>query len=120
MQEVSTVQLAGWIKDRKEGLRVIDLRESKDYTAYHIPSAQQFSADVIAPSAAPTTLVLYSDTGSANDRKFAAALLPEGSKQRSVRAARRSKRLAARDHAAAFARQVLPPISARATTRAAN
>jgi rhodanese-related sulfurtransferase len=79
VQEVSTVQLAGWIKERKEGLRVIDLRESKDYTAYHIPSAQQFSADVIAPSTTPTTLVLYSDTGSASDRKFAEALLPEGS-----------------------------------------
>jgi rhodanese-related sulfurtransferase len=79
VKDITTVQLAHWIKEKKEGLRVIDMRESKDFTTYHIPSAQQFTADVIAPSTAPVTLVLYSDTGSVSDRKFAEALLPEGS-----------------------------------------
>ena len=79
VQQVSTVQLARWLKEKKEGLRVIDLRESSDFAVYHIPGAQQFSADVIAPSTQAATLVLYSDTGSISDRKFAEALLPDGS-----------------------------------------
>ena len=78
-EEVTPVELARWIKEKKDGLRVIDLREPAEYTAYHIPTAQQFSADVITPSEKPATLVLYSDTGSARDKEFAEALLPEGS-----------------------------------------
>jgi rhodanese-related sulfurtransferase len=79
VQEVTPVELARWIKDKKDGLRVVDLRESADYAAYHVPTAQQFSADVIAPSSQSSTLVIYSDTGSARDKEFAEALLPEGS-----------------------------------------
>jgi rhodanese-related sulfurtransferase len=78
-EEVTPVELARWIKEKKAGLRVIDLRESAEYIAYHIPTAQQFSADVITPSEKPTTLVLYSDTGNARDKDFAIALRPEGS-----------------------------------------
>jgi rhodanese-related sulfurtransferase len=78
-EEVTPVELANWIKEKKDGLRVVDLRESAEYAAYHIPTAQQFSADVIAPSNQSSTLVIYSDIGSARDKEFAEALLPEGS-----------------------------------------
>ena len=76
---ISTAQLAGWIKEHKQGLRVIDLRTESEFEAYHIPSAQIFSADAIAPGDTPPTIVVYSDTGSASEATLARGLLPAGS-----------------------------------------
>ncbi|MGZ8378733.1 MAG: rhodanese-like domain-containing protein [Gemmatirosa sp.] len=62
---VDAVELARWIRDRKAGLRVLDVRDDSAYAAYHIPGAERLAlADVarMAPSA-DGTLVLYSEGG---------------------------------------------------------
>ncbi|GLC26811.1 rhodanese-like domain-containing protein [Roseisolibacter agri] len=62
---VTAVELAQWIRERKDGLRVIDVRADSEYAAYHIPSAERLGmAEVAAlrPSAGQT-LVLYSEGG---------------------------------------------------------
>jgi rhodanese-related sulfurtransferase len=62
---VTAVDLAGWIKDRKAGLRVIDVRPAAAFNDFHIPTAE----DVPLPSIARATftmsdtIVLYSDGG---------------------------------------------------------
>ncbi len=38
---VTALELAEWIKDRKSGLRVIDIRSDSEFTAYHVPSAER-------------------------------------------------------------------------------
>jgi uncharacterized protein len=62
---VDALDLAEWIKDGKEGLRIVDVREGLDSSTYVIPGAAQISLDsivsiVVAPS---QHLVLYSDGG---------------------------------------------------------
>jgi uncharacterized protein len=62
---VDALALAEWIKDGKEGLRIVDVREGLDSSTYVIPGAAQISLDsivsiVVAPS---QHLVLYSDGG---------------------------------------------------------
>jgi hypothetical protein len=37
---VDAVQLATWIRDRRPGLRVLDLRSQESYEQYHIPGAE--------------------------------------------------------------------------------
>jgi rhodanese-related sulfurtransferase len=62
---VTALELARWIKDRREGLRVIDLRPPEAFDEYHVPGS--LSLDITAlPSAAfaPTdTVVLVSEAG---------------------------------------------------------
>jgi rhodanese-related sulfurtransferase len=62
---VTGLELAEWIRARKPGLRVIDVRSDSEYAEYHIPSAERIAlADV--PKLAPVndeTLVLYSGGG---------------------------------------------------------
>lgn len=62
---VTAVELAQWIKDRREGLRVIDVRSAADFDAYHIPTAEQIDVShlVDTPFKADETIVLYSDGG---------------------------------------------------------
>jgi rhodanese-related sulfurtransferase len=60
---VSAVQLAGWIRDRREGLRVIDLRDFASFEAFHIPTAEHAALETLLRRGAPRegTVVLYAD-----------------------------------------------------------
>jgi rhodanese-related sulfurtransferase len=58
-KHVTALELARWIRDRKPGLRVIDLRPAADFETYHVPGAQR----VLATFQPDQTLVLISDGG---------------------------------------------------------
>lgn len=62
---VTALELAQWIRDRKSGLRVLDVRSDSEFAVYHIPSAEHVPL-VALPGLAPIdgeTLVLYSEGG---------------------------------------------------------
>jgi rhodanese-related sulfurtransferase len=62
---VTAIELAEWIRVRKPGLRVIDVRSDSEFETYHIPSAERISLTQL-PSLKPAgneTLVLYSEGG---------------------------------------------------------
>ena len=62
---VTALELAQWIRERKPGLRVLDIRTEKEFAAYHIPSAERMplgSLAALEPGDAET-LVLYSEGG---------------------------------------------------------
>jgi rhodanese-related sulfurtransferase len=62
---VTATELAGWIKDRRPGLRVIDVRSAEDYDTFHIPTAERVPIDSLgAARLSPReTIVLYSEGG---------------------------------------------------------
>jgi Rhodanese-related sulfurtransferase len=62
---VTALELAQWIRDRKPGLRVLDIRPDSEFSAYHIPSAERVPLTTLAtmPPADGETLVLYSGGG---------------------------------------------------------
>ncbi|MDB4892673.1 MAG: Rhodanese-like protein [Gemmatimonadetes bacterium] len=62
---VTALELAQWIKDRKPGLRVLDIRADSEFEAYHIPSAERVPLTEIAKMTpkGDQTLVLYSEGG---------------------------------------------------------
>jgi rhodanese-related sulfurtransferase len=62
---VTAIELATWIKDRKPGLRVLDLRPAAEFDEYHIPGAENVAFDALlqARYASTDTLVLISDGG---------------------------------------------------------
>ena len=62
---VSAVELAGWIRARLPGLRVVDVRTAAEFAAYHIPTAEHVPLERLAaaPFAAGDTIVLYSELG---------------------------------------------------------
>jgi rhodanese-related sulfurtransferase len=62
---VTAVELAQWIKDRKPGLRVLDVRTDSEFEAFHIPTAERVSLNELATmkSKGDETLVLYSEGG---------------------------------------------------------
>jgi rhodanese-related sulfurtransferase len=62
---VTAIDLAGWIKDRKAGLRVIDVRPAEAFDDFHIPTAENVPLPSLSRAAftATDTLVLYSDGG---------------------------------------------------------
>jgi rhodanese-related sulfurtransferase len=62
---VTALELAQWIKERRPGLRVLDVRSRQEYDAYHLPTAEHLSLDslVMTPFQARETLVLYSEGG---------------------------------------------------------
>jgi rhodanese-related sulfurtransferase len=62
---VSAVELAGWIRARRPGLRVIDVRTDSEYRAFHIPGAEHVALEDLAHAqfAADATVVLYSEVG---------------------------------------------------------
>lgn len=62
---VTAIELATWIKDRKQGLRVLDLRPEAEFDEYHIPGAENVAFDALlqARYASTDTLVLISDGG---------------------------------------------------------
>lgn len=62
---VTAVELAGWIKERREALRVIDVRDSAEFEEFHIPGAERVALSrlVTTPFRRDETIVLYSDGG---------------------------------------------------------
>ena len=62
---VTAVELAEWIKSQRPDLRVIDVRDSAAFDAYHIPRAERIAlSDVVStPFSRDETIVLYSDGG---------------------------------------------------------
>jgi rhodanese-related sulfurtransferase len=60
---VAAVELARWIKDGHQNLRIVDLRDSAEFEDYHIPGAERISlADLSrTPFKKDETIVLYSD-----------------------------------------------------------
>jgi rhodanese-related sulfurtransferase len=62
---VTAVELARWIRDRKPGLRVIDIRDSVEFEEFHVPLAERMSIEkVVVTSFKPSeTIVLYSGGG---------------------------------------------------------
>ena len=62
---VTALELAQWIRDRKPGLRVLDIRSDSEFSNYHIPSATRMPLSELAmlePND-DETLVLYSGGG---------------------------------------------------------
>lgn len=62
---VTSVELARWIKDRKENLRIVDIRDSAEFADYHIPGAERIDLTelVKTPFRKNETIVLYSGGG---------------------------------------------------------
>ena len=62
---VTAIELARWIRDRKDGLRIIDIRDSAEFEDYHVPLAERMSLeDVVERKFEPKeTVVLYSGGG---------------------------------------------------------
>jgi rhodanese-related sulfurtransferase len=62
---VTAPELAEWIRARKPGLRVLDVRSDSEYSAYHIPSAERMPLPALTTlrPVAGETLVLYSEGG---------------------------------------------------------
>jgi rhodanese-related sulfurtransferase len=62
---VTAVELAAWIRDRKPGLRVVDVRGAEDFAAFHLPTAENLSLTALtrAPIRPDETVVLYSEGG---------------------------------------------------------
>ena len=62
---VTAVELAGWIRERRAHVRVVDVRSEKEFGDYHIPTAERIPLDSLTRARfAPTeTIVLYSEGG---------------------------------------------------------
>lgn len=62
---ITAVELAEWIRSRKAGLRIVDLRTQTEFETYHVPRAERVALDSIASATFRTsdTIVLISDGG---------------------------------------------------------
>jgi rhodanese-related sulfurtransferase len=62
---VDAIELAAWIRAGKLGLRVIDVRGAEDFSAFHLPNAENLSLTELtrAPIGRDETVVLYSEGG---------------------------------------------------------
>ena len=62
---VTALELARWIRQRKPGLRVVDVRGADDYEAYHLPRAENLALTALprAGFRPDETIVLYSEGG---------------------------------------------------------
>jgi rhodanese-related sulfurtransferase len=62
---VSALQLAQWIREKKSGLKVIDVRSPEAFAAFSIPGAENIPIEAVGKARfAPTdTVVLYSEGG---------------------------------------------------------
>jgi uncharacterized membrane protein YedE/YeeE/rhodanese-related sulfurtransferase len=58
---VTATEVASWIKDRRPGLRIIDLRSASTFDDYHVPTAEQHSVESLTMLSVSRdeTLVLY-------------------------------------------------------------
>ena len=60
--EISAVELARWIADRRTGLQLVDLRGQAHFDVDHLPGAIPLAqVDAAALPAADATLVVYAD-----------------------------------------------------------
>lgn len=57
--EVAAVDLAGWLRERREKLRVLDARSADAFDAGHLPGARRLADS--AASDADDTVVVYAD-----------------------------------------------------------
>ena len=62
---VTALELGQWLRSRRAGLRIVDLRSATDFDSLHIPGAVQVAIDTLdqvrfSPS---ETIVLYSEGG---------------------------------------------------------
>jgi rhodanese-related sulfurtransferase len=67
-QRVTAIQLAEWVRERRPGLRVLDLRAASDYEEFNLPRAEHTSLEQlgIAGFDSTATLVVYAgDTDTA-------------------------------------------------------
>lgn len=62
---VTAVELAEWIRERRAGLRVIDLRTREEFDRYHVPSAVHVPLPELVARDFPRgdTIVLVSEAG---------------------------------------------------------
>lgn len=62
---VDAIDLARWIKDRKPGLRVIDVRPTAEFDDYHLPTAQNVPLEQLGTAGFTNTdtIVMYSRGG---------------------------------------------------------
>ena len=62
---VTALELAEWIRAKRPNLRVVDVRDSSAFEAYHIPRAERIAlGDLVStPFKKDETIVLYSDGG---------------------------------------------------------
>lgn len=65
-KQVTAVKLAQWIKDRKPGLRVVDMRPRSAYDKFHIPTSVWIpaSAGNFGREEGTVTVVITDDTSS--------------------------------------------------------
>src|SRR4051794_25334357 len=62
---ITALELAAWIKDRKPGLRVIDVRSPAEFDTFHVPTAERIPLEALVkrPFTDQETLVVYSEGG---------------------------------------------------------
>jgi rhodanese-related sulfurtransferase len=62
---VTALELAAWIRGRKPGLRVVDVRGAGEFADFHLPNAENLTLAQVAraPFGADETVVLYSEGG---------------------------------------------------------
>lgn len=62
---ITAVELAEWIRARKPGLRILDLRAAAEFATYHLPRAEQIPLESLVRTSFPAdeTLILISDGG---------------------------------------------------------
>jgi len=60
--DITAVELAEWLRDRKPDLRVIDVRTEEQFDAYHLPRAEPMNVDSLATTSfkPSETIVLVS------------------------------------------------------------
>ena len=65
LDHVSAIELAHWIMDGKKGFRLVDLRDSTEFSKYHIPKAENRSLTSLVDGhfAKREPIVLYSEGG---------------------------------------------------------
>ncbi len=68
--EIAPVQLAEWLRDRKAGLRIIDVRTRGEFDDYQLPRSEWMNAASLAVTSFPPeeTVVIISDHGVASPR----------------------------------------------------
>jgi rhodanese-related sulfurtransferase len=62
---VSAIELARWIRARRSGLRVIDVRADSEFRIFHLPGAEHVPLEALAQTrfGSDETIVLYSEVG---------------------------------------------------------
>ena len=67
--EVSAVELAEWIRDRKPELRVIDPRPAAEFDDYHLPRAENVASPASASFKPAETIVIVAGDGEGIDHQ---------------------------------------------------